>query len=149
MDREKLLGESRLIMKNYTVNNCNLIQFPKISDSRGILSFIESPTHISFKIKRVYYLYELTGENRGFHAHKHLEQIYVALSGSFKVKLDDGTDKKEIILNDPSKGLYISPWIWREISEISENAILFVLASEIYKESDYIRNYKQFIKDKK
>lgn len=135
-------------MKNYEIDNCKLIKFPKISDSRGNLNFIEGCNHIPFKIKRVYYLYELNGNNRGFHAHKKLEQIYIALNGSFKVKLDDSIHSKEVILNDPATGLYICPWIWREIKEISENAICLVLASEIYKEDDYIRDYKKFVNNK-
>ena len=136
-------------MNNYSVNSCKLINFPKISDFRGNLSVIEAINHIPFEIRRVYYLYKLTGESRGFHAHKNLEQVYIAINGNFKVKIDDGINKREIILNDPSIGLYICPWVWREIVEISKNAICLVLASEIYRENDYIRDYNQFIENKK
>jgi hypothetical protein len=128
------------------IENCNLIALPKISDPRGNLSFIESGQHIPFEIKRVYYLYDVPGgSDRGSHAHKNLHQFIVAMSGSFDVVLDDGKEKKRFHLNRSYNGLYVCPMMWRYLDNFSSGAVCMVLASSHYDESDYIRDYSDFI----
>lgn len=123
------------------------IHLPKITDPRGSLSFIESQRHIPFNIKRVYYLYDLdTDSERGGHAHTDLEQFIICLSGSFHLLLDDGKDKTELHLNKPWEGIYVPNMIWREMKNFSSGCILLVLASEFYKEQDYIRSYQELLK---
>ena len=129
-----------------SVDNCKLIEFPKISDPRGNLSFIESGEHIPFDIKRVYYLYDVPGgSDRGSHAHKNLHQFIVAMSGSFDVVLDDGKKKKRFHLNRSYYGLYVCPMMWRDLDNFSSGAVCMVLASEHYNEADYIRDYDEFL----
>lgn len=126
------------------------IDLIKISDNRGNLSFIEGMNHIPFEIKRVYYLYDIhSGSYRGAHAHKNLQQLMMPLSGSFNVSLDDSKSQKKYHLKDPSKGLYIPPGYWRELFDFSSGAVCLVLASDVYKENDYIRDYDEFSKFKK
>ncbi|MCK4358325.1 MAG: WxcM-like domain-containing protein [Candidatus Cloacimonetes bacterium] len=132
----------------YTIDDCKIIELPKLIDNRGSLSFIEEKRHIPFEIKRIYYIYDLTGEDRGYHAHKKLQQLYIPIHGHFDVLLNDGKSQKIIKLDKPNFGLYICPWIWRELKNFSNNAICLVLASEIYKEDDYIRDYNQFVHNK-
>lgn len=128
------------------VTDCKLIDLPKISDPRGNLSFIEGGQHIPFDIKRVYYLYDVPGgSDRGSHAHKNLHQFIVAMSGSFDVVLDDGNQKHRFQLNRPYYGLYVCPMMWRDLDNFSSGAVCMVLASEHYDESDYIRDYSQFL----
>ncbi len=128
-----------------SVENCKIINLPKISDPRGNLSFIEGGQHIPFDIKRVYYLYDVPGgSDRGSHAHKKLHQFVVAMSGSFDVVLDDGKEKKRFHLNRSYYGLYVCPMMWRDLDNFSSGAVCMVLASSHYDESDYIRNYTQF-----
>ena len=128
------------------VNECKLIDLPKVSDPRGNLSFIEAGEHVPFDIKRVYYLYDVLGESdRGSHAHKNLHQFIIAMSGSFDVVLDDGREKKRFHLNRSYYGLYVSPIMWRDLDNFSSGAVCMVLASEHYDESDYIRDYNQFL----
>lgn len=123
-----------------------LIQFPKIRDVRGNLTFIEGSRHIPFPIRRVYYLYDVpSGESRGGHAHKQHLECLIATSGSFTVTLDDGVERKEIVLNRPDVGLYSPRMIWRELTNFSSGAICLVLASEKYDENDYYRNYDDFL----
>lgn len=127
-----------------TVEDCEIIELPKITDRRGNLSVIEGET-APFEIKRVYYLYDIPGgSKRGGHAHKNLHQFLIALSGSFDVVLKDGTKNKKIILNNPNIGLLIKPGIWRELENFSSGAVCLVLASDLYDEDDYIRNLKEF-----
>lgn len=115
-------------------------------DERGQLVAIEQLKDIPFKIERVYYLYETRdGVRRGFHAHKELEQILVCVHGSCKILLDDGNNKRDVVLNKPNEGLYIPNNIWREMYDFSSDAVLLVLASNLYNENDYIRNYDEFI----
>lgn len=123
-----------------------LIDFQQHGDNRGQLVALEQNKEIPFAIKRVYYLYH-TGENvrRGYHAHKSLEQILVCVNGKCTIHLDDGRECKEVILDKPYQGLYIANSIWREMYNFSENAVLLVLASELYSEDDYIRDYQEFI----
>lgn len=134
---------------NHSINSCTIINLPKISEPRGNLTFIEGPegaSHIPFGIKRVYYLYDVPGgAERGGHAHKDLHQLIVAMSGSFDIVLDDGFSKKRFHLNRSYQGLYICPMIWREMDNFSSGAVCMVLASNFYDESDYYRDYKEFL----
>ena len=131
-----------------SIKNCKLIQLPKISDPRGNLSFIESGTHIPFSIQRAYYLYDVPGgAERGGHAHKELHQLIIAVSGSFDVHLDNGHEQLSWRLDRPYSGLYICPMIWRTIDNFSSGAVCLVLASHRYEESDYYREYNEFIKN--
>jgi dTDP-4-dehydrorhamnose 3,5-epimerase-like enzyme len=124
-----------------------LINFPKIAEPRGNLSFIEGNKHIPFSIKRVYYLYDVpSGATRGGHAHKTMYEMMIALSGSFDVVLDDGIQKKTFFLNRPHYGLLIPPGVWRELENFSSNSVALALASQIYNEEDYIRDYEVFKK---
>lgn len=125
-----------------------IIQLPKISDPRGNLTFIEHNQHIPFPINRVYYLYDVPGgENRGGHAHKALEQLIIAVAGSFDVMLDNGSAKELFSLNRSYYGLFVPKMTWREINNFSSGAVCLVLASTIYEESDYYRDYNSFISD--
>jgi dTDP-4-dehydrorhamnose 3,5-epimerase-like enzyme len=129
------------------IDRCEIIQLPKIQDPRGNLTFIEGGNHIPFDILRVYYLYDVPGgSERGGHAHKALHQLIIAMSGSFDVVLDDGTKKKRIHLCRSYYGLYIPPMIWREIDNFSTSSVCMVLASNKYEESDYYRDYKEFLR---
>jgi hypothetical protein len=129
-----------------TIEQCKLVQLPKIEDARGNLSVIESNKQIPFDIQRVYYLYDVPGgSERGGHAHKKLHQLIVAIGGSFDVNIDDGHNKKTYHLNRSHKGLYICPMIWRVINNFSSGSLCLVMASEIYDEADYIRNYTEFV----
>lgn len=121
--------------------------FQPHGDSRGQLVALEEFKDIPFKVKRVYYLYDTAkGVTRGFHAHKSLEQILVCIHGTCKILLDNGTEKKIVPLEKPYEGLYISNTMWREMFDFSPDAVLLVLASELYDESDYIRDYDEFLK---
>lgn len=129
-----------------SVEDCKLIELPKISDPRGNLSFIEGGQHIPFDINRVYYLYDVPGgSDRGSHAHKSLHQFIVAMSGSFDVVLDDGKEKKRFHLNRSYHGLYVCPMMWRYLDNFSSGAVCMVLASSHYDEADYIRDYSDFL----
>ncbi len=123
----------------------NFINLPSIRDSRGDLTFVEGGNHIPFEIKRVYYLYNVPVNSvRGGHAHKKLKQVVFALSGSFRISLDDGEKKVEHWLRDPTKGLYISQMTWRVLDCFSQSAVCMVLASMPYEEDDYYRDYDHF-----
>lgn len=127
------------------IDNCKLIDIRKNSSDKGALSFIEQGIFVPFDIKRVYFTYDIpSGAERGGHAHKALYQYVVAASGSFNVDIDDGKNKRTIFLNDPSKGLLITPGIWRELNNFSAGSVVLVMASDVYQESDYIRNYSVF-----
>jgi dTDP-4-dehydrorhamnose 3,5-epimerase-like enzyme len=127
------------------LDDCKIVNFPKVTDYRGNLSFIEENRQIPFKIKRVYYLYDVpSGAARGGHAHKTLQQLVIALSGSFDIILDDGLQRRKFFLNRPHYGLYIPPKVWRELENFSSNSVALSLVSEVYDESDYIRNYDSF-----
>jgi len=128
-----------------SIEHCKIIELPKITDARGNLSFIEGGQHIPFDIKRVYYLFDVPGgSDRGSHAHKGLQQFIVAMSGSFDVVLDDGSEKKRFHLNRSYYGLYVCPMMWRLLDNFSSGAVCMVLASEHYDEDDYIRSYTKF-----
>ncbi|RYJ38491.1 sugar 3,4-ketoisomerase [Flavobacterium anhuiense] len=127
-------------------NGIQIIPIPKIEERRGNLSVIENDT-IPFDIKRVYYLYDVpTGSERGGHAHKDLQQFLVALSGSFDVVINDGKEETIITLNKPYEGLLIKSGIWRELRNFSSGSICLVVASEVYIEEDYIRDFDEFVK---
>lgn len=129
------------------INQVQIINIPKIAapDGRGNLSVVEKDT-LPYNIKRVYYLYDVpSNSTRGGHAHKQLQQCLIALSGSFIVVVDDGENKKEILLNRPDKGLLIPNGIWRELIEFSAGAVCLSLVSEEYDEADYIREYEEFV----
>jgi hypothetical protein len=129
-----------------TALDCKLIELPKITDPRGNLTFIEGGKHIPFDIRRVYYLYDVPGgAERGGHAHKALHQLIVAMSGSFDVIIDDGFSKARFHLNRSYFGLYICPMIWRELDNFSSGSVCMVLASNLYDEADYYRDYDQFL----
>ena len=122
------------------------IEFSKIHDLRGDLTFVQSGIDIPFKIARVYYIYNApVNAQRGGHAHKELEQVIIALSGSFRLILDNGKQKFNFWLNNPQQGIYINKLVWREIDSFSQGAVCMVLASEHFQESDYYRNYKHFL----
>jgi dTDP-4-dehydrorhamnose 3,5-epimerase-like enzyme len=130
-----------------SLSDCQLIDLPKIVDARGNLTFIEGGRHVPFDIKRVYYLYDVPGgAERGGHAHKDLHQLIIAMSGSFDIVLDDGRQKKRMHLNRSYYGLYVCPMIWREMDNFSSGAVCLVLASNTYDESDYYRDYGDFLK---
>jgi len=129
-----------------SLNDCKLIELPKINDPRGNLTFIEPTVHIPFEIQRVYYLYDVPGgSERGGHAHKQLNQLIVAMSGSFDVLLDDGKDKVCYHLNRSYIGLYVCSMIWRELNNFSSGSVCMVLASNRYEEDDYYREYSEFM----
>ncbi len=129
-----------------TVFDCNVIHLRKIENRSGNITPVENETDIPFAVKRVYYLYDIPGgESRGGHGHKNLEQLIVAVSGSFDVTIDDGVSKKTVNLNRPYFGLHIKPGIWRDLSNFSSGAICLVLASHLFDESDYFRVYSEFV----
>jgi dTDP-4-dehydrorhamnose 3,5-epimerase-like enzyme len=136
----------RVIERKSALTTCLLIDLPQIKDHRGNLTFIESERHVPFVIKRTYYLYDVPGGAvRAAHGHKSLQQLMIAMSGSFDVTLDDGFEKKLFHLNRSYMGLYISPMIWRDLNNFSSGAVCMVLASEYYDEGDYFRSYADFI----
>lgn len=123
-----------------------IISLPQIQDPRGDLTFLEGGNHIPFNIARVYYLYNVPVDaHRGGHAHQNLEQVIFALSGSFRIKIDDGNLKSEYWLRNPNKGLYVNRLVWREIDCFSQGAVCMVIASKPYDESDYFRDYNHFL----
>ncbi|MEN9862342.1 MAG: hypothetical protein RLZZ601_106 [Pseudomonadota bacterium] len=129
-----------------SMNECKIIELPKIADLRGNLTFLEGGRHIPFDIKRVFYLYDVpTGESRGAHAHKALHQFLICLSGSFDVSLDDGYEKNIVHLNRPWIGLHIPPMIWAAEVNFDPGSVCLVMASSRYDEADYIRDYDQFM----
>lgn len=121
-------------------------RFQQHGDERGQLIALEEGKDVPFEVKRVYYMYDTKdGVRRGFHAHKSLEQILICVHGSCKILLDDGREKADVVLDCPYEGLYVSNVMWREMYDFSPDAVLMVLASDFYKEEDYIRDYEKFL----
>ena len=139
-------------MKSTTIYDCMLLDFPKNHQLNGNLTSITNSKEVPFDIQRIYYLYDVPGGNsRGGHAHKDLYQIMIALSGSFTVTVDDGMLKRSFQLFQPYQGLLIPPGLWRDLDNFSSGSICMVLASELYDENDYFRDYEKFTvwKDRK
>jgi len=133
---------------NTTLNNIQIINLPVVEDARGNLTFIQEGI-VPYAFKRIYYLFDVpSGAERGGHAHKEQHEILIALSGSFDVILDDGTDKKTYTLNRPNKGLHIPEGLWRELQNFSSGAVCLVIAQDVFDEEDYIREYEDFLKFK-
>ena len=136
--------------KRHHLKSGDRIEFPVIHDQRGNLSFVEQGEHIPFDIERVYYLYDVPGgAERGGHAHYDLEQVVIAMSGSFDLILDDGREKKRIHLNRSNYGIYVKDMVWREMDNFSSGSVCMVLASNKYSAEDYIRDYEQFLMEVK
>ena len=132
----------------YSIDDCKLLKLPKGLDSN--FTRLDNRTSLPFEVKRIYYLYAIPeNQERGTHAHKELFQLLLAASGSFTVELDDGKSTKKLFLNQPSQGLLIKPGIWRNLTDFSFGSVALVLASEYYTETDYIRNYDEFLKYRK
>ena len=132
-----------------SVWDCPLVKLPKIETEAGAITAVNNAIEIPFSIKRVFYLYDIpAGAERGGHAHKELHQLLIAVSGSFDVMLDDGKDKRVVSLNRPYIGLHVIPGVWNNLFNFSSGAICLVLASEVYQEGDYFRNYDEFKKKK-
>jgi dTDP-4-dehydrorhamnose 3,5-epimerase-like enzyme len=130
------------------VNSARLVDLERIGDERGSLVALERANGLPFDIKRVYYIFGTAGgASRGFHAHRDLRQLVISVSGTCRLVVDDGRDRSDIWLNSPTKGLMIEGLIWREMHDFSPDCVLLVLASDIYKESDYIRDYRVFLKE--
>lgn len=138
-------------MAKYSVFDCTMVELDKHhSDRKGNLTVVQNGTTLPFDVKRVYYLYDVPGgESRGSHAHRDLEQLIVAASGSFAVTLDDGNSKRSFFLNRPYQGLYVKPGLWRDLEDFSSGAVCMVLASEVYMVDDYIRDYDEFLEFRK
>jgi hypothetical protein len=133
--------------KATSLSDCRIIDLPRVNDPRGNLTFIEGSRHVPFEIKRVYYLYDVPGgAERGGHAHRNLQEFIVAMSGSFDVILNDGTEKKRFHLNRSYFGMYVAPMIWRELDNFSSGSVCMVVASDLYKEADYYRDYDEFLR---
>lgn len=128
------------------ISNCKLIDLPKHTDPRGNLSVVEGGIHVPFDIKRVYYLYDVPGGSaRAGHGHKELQQLIIAMSGSFDVIVDDGFERKKIHLNRSYYGLYIPKMMWREVENFSSGAVCLVLASTLYDNVDYYHDHDEFV----
>lgn len=130
---------------NIDLSKVHELDLPKILDERGNLSFIEYPSHVPFEMKRVYWIYDVPGgEKRGGHAYKNLNEVIIAISGSFDVEVDTGMEIKKFSLNRSYKAVYIPKMVWRSLSNFSTNALCLILASDEYSSDDYIRDYDEF-----
>jgi len=128
------------------ISDCTTIDFPKVPDPRGNLTFLEGGRHVPFEVKRIFYLYDVpTGESRGAHAHKTLQQVFICLAGSFDVYLDDGVSQSTVHLNRPWKGLYVPPMIWAAETNFDAGSVCLVLTSQLFDEADYYREYDEFL----
>ncbi|MBO4871610.1 MAG: WxcM-like domain-containing protein [Muribaculaceae bacterium] len=138
------------VIGNSSVDFCKVIELDKHHHANGNLTVVENQSPIPFDIKRIYYLYDIPGgESRGGHAHRSLQQLLVAISGSFDVVLDDGTNQRRVTLNRPYQGLLIVPGIWRVLDNFSSGAVCLCIASDHYDEDDYIRDYQSFLDSRK
>jgi hypothetical protein len=136
----------KMPIHNVEVDGAYLIDLPAITDPRGDLTFLEGQRHVPFDIARVYYLYNVPVDaQRGGHAHRDLQQMIFALSGSFRILLDDGRRKAEVLLRNPRVGLYVNRLVWREMDLFSQGSVCMVIASNPYDESDYYRDYNEFL----
>ena len=136
-------------MKKTSVYECSIVELSRHHHEKGNITVVENSSTIPFEVRRTYYLYDIPGgESRGGHAHRKLQQVIVAASGSFSVTLNDGRVKRTFVMNRPYQGLLIVPGIWRTLEDFSSGSVCLVLASEKYEESDYIRDYEEFIKYK-
>ncbi len=136
-------------MKRASINSCSIIELPKIYNRAGNITTVTNKSNIPFNVSRVFYIYDIPGgENRGAHAHKECHQFLIAVSGSFNIEMDDGTNKKTVTLNRPYYGLHIPPGIWAAEKGFSSGAVCLVLTSHKYDESDYLRDYKNYKKSK-
>ncbi|MCX4547584.1 FdtA/QdtA family cupin domain-containing protein [Streptomyces sp. NBC_01387] len=130
------------------VKPTRLIGLEQHKDERGCVSVVESDHTAGFPVERVYFLHDLaSGTSRGGHAHRQLEQLFIAAHGSFTIRLDDGHHQAEYELNDPGTGLYVGPMVWRDLSGFSDGGVCLVLASQHYEEADYYRDYEEFLRD--
>lgn len=133
-------------MRKTTVFDCSVIELPRLKNRAGNISIAENNINLPFDVKRIFYIYDIPGgEDRGAHAHKECHQFLIAASGSFEVEMDDGVNKRTIVLNRPYYGLHLPPGIWAAEKGFSSGAVCLVLASEVYNEDDYIREYSNFI----
>ena len=131
---------------NVSVFDCSLYELNKIEFASGNLTYVYNNIHVPFEIKRVFYIYDVpAGESRGAHAHKHCHQFIVAAGGSFEVVLDDGANKRTVLLNRPFLGLHVPPGIWAYEQGFSSGSICLVLASDNYQETDYISDYTEYM----
>ena len=138
-----------MVFHNSTVFDCSIIDMAKVHSDNGNITVIENGNNIPFEVKRIYYLYDVPGgEFRGGHAHYELEQYIIAASGSFDVALYDGKNKRTVTLNRPNLALHVVPGLWRELNNFSSGSVTMVLASDVYKEEDYIRNYQEYLNKK-
>ncbi len=132
-----------------TVEDCSVVELQRIHNPKGNITVVEKGRAIPFDVKRVYYLYDVPGgEGRGGHAHRQLQQLVVAAMGAFDVVLDDGRERRTVMLNRAYQGLLIVPMIWREVVNFSSGGVCLVLASTVYDEADYIRDYQTFVEEK-
>src|SRR4026209_2436482 len=142
------MGSRRDAQMPTQLDLCRIIELPKIADPRGNLTFVEGERHVPFAVRRVYYLYDVPGgESRGGHAHRELEQLIVAISGSFDVVVDDGHAQRMFSLNRSYHGLYVPTMVWRELTNFSSGSVCLVLASTLYEAADYIRDHDQFVRE--
>ena len=132
-----------------TIKDIQLLKIPVVEDNRGNLAFIQEDV-LPFEFKRVYYLFDVPSNSfRGSHSHINQSEVLIALSGSFEVVLNDGTERESFFLNKPNIGLYIPTGIWRELENFSSGSVCLALASDVYKEDDYIRDFDKFLASKK
>jgi hypothetical protein len=142
---DALSPRAGLGLEAMSVDDCKVIELPVVQAPQGNLTFVEAHRHVPFAIARVYYLYDVPGgAARGGHAHRELEQLIVAMSGSFDTVLDDGTTRRTVTLNRSYYGLYIPGLVWRELVNFSSGSVCMVLASAWYEEADYFRDYEEF-----